>query len=194
MQVTQPSSDLLLGSVDVLRGMQKVTQTKPPVVSDAVRDTQAAIERAIKGDTAAVASVAAAPAAVTAASEPVATAGPSGWRIRLKPLPALLAPGNDPVRCWRQRPSRMRRCSRVKRFFRALPSGHYQVPDEIASLITFKQLNSRCLGSTLWLDTGIASMVVGRRRFFPVSTTSRVPTSSSTRCWVRVLLRVFAIH
>lgn len=109
MQVTSRSVDLLLKSVDVLREMMTCTQKKEPIDQQRVADLQFDLELVVaqKGTGAAAS---AAPAAAgtstpgpadpaTASSSPRTLApGMRAWRIDFKPLPELLARGNDPLR------------------------------------------------------------------------------------------------
>jgi two-component system chemotaxis sensor kinase CheA len=98
MQVTQPLSDLLLKSVDVMRAMLRATQSKEPIDAQVAADLQFDIELAIANK-----GIAAAPSAPVAVAAPTpvpasAAQGPAGWRIDFRPLPELLAHGNDPIR------------------------------------------------------------------------------------------------
>jgi two-component system, chemotaxis family, sensor kinase CheA len=106
MQVTQALSDLLLRSVDVMRGMLRATQSNEAGDANAASAAKQEIEQVIAGKGASTAAmptvapiVAAAPTSA-AANNPVAdrTIGSHGWRIAFRPLPELLAHGNDPIR------------------------------------------------------------------------------------------------
>ncbi len=98
MQVTQPLSDLLLKSVDVMRAMLRATQAKEPIDAQVAADLQFDIELAIANK-----GMGSAPSVPTASDAPPevptpAPQGPAGWRIDFRPLPELLAHGNDPIR------------------------------------------------------------------------------------------------
>ena len=103
MQVTQPISDLLLKSVDVMRAMLRAVQAKQPIDMQRVADVQFDIELAIaqKGapEVAAPAAPAAPPQAESAAGAAApASRGPRQWQIRFRPFRELFARGNDPLR------------------------------------------------------------------------------------------------
>lgn len=103
MQVSTQILDLLLKSVDVLRGMLKAVQRKEPIDQQGVADLQLDLELIVaqKGDTPGTGAGAAAPAAnASAPTVPAAPARPAGrrWHIALRPGPGLLARGNDPLR------------------------------------------------------------------------------------------------
>lgn len=107
MQVTSHIVDLLLKSVDVLRGMMTSTQKKEPIDQQHVADLQFDLELVVaQKPTAPIAAVAPAPAtvapavvtSVATAPAPVSIPGLRTWKIRLAPLPELLSRGNDPIR------------------------------------------------------------------------------------------------
>jgi two-component system chemotaxis sensor kinase CheA len=88
MQVTQALSDLLLKSVDAMRGMLTATQSEQPVDAQVVAAVQGAIEQAIvhKGVVPSAPVAASVATAVPPAVAPMA-ASPRGWQIRFRPLP-----------------------------------------------------------------------------------------------------------
>src|SRR5882757_2514065 len=92
MQVSAPTLDCLLKSVDVLREMLTAVRGKKPVDAQRVADLQFALE-------AIVARKDATSPAVAAARTPEATPPDTqlGWVIEFKPLPHLLLQGNDPL-------------------------------------------------------------------------------------------------
>jgi two-component system, chemotaxis family, sensor kinase CheA len=120
MNVTQPISDILLKSVDVMRDMLRAVQNNQTIDSQKVADLQFDLELAIAQKPAAVASdvpaasvaaapVSAAPTAVEVAavapgpatnSQPVA--GLPRWEIHFRPRADLLRRGNDPLRMLRE--------------------------------------------------------------------------------------------
>jgi two-component system chemotaxis sensor kinase CheA len=131
MNVTQPISNLLLKSVDVMRDMLRAVQSSQPMDAQLVADLQFDIEMAIAQKDAdapaapavlaPVAPVSAAPVvAAPVAEEPVALAttasapgpatnslmpaasAPARWEISFKPRAELLQRGNDPLRIFRE--------------------------------------------------------------------------------------------
>jgi two-component system chemotaxis sensor kinase CheA len=109
LNVTVHICDLMLKSVDVMRGMLRAVQHKTPVDAQAVADLQFDLELVVaqKG----AAAPAPTPAAqVMAAAAPIAAAGPDnaalpspaqaapGWLISVQPLAQMLIHGNDPLR------------------------------------------------------------------------------------------------
>ena len=122
MQVTQPISNILLKSVDVMREMLRAVQNTQPIDAQSVADLQFDLEVAIAQKDAApsvpapavAAQPPAAPVAVvpdaavstTAASPAIApepaTSGTPRWQISFKPHKELLARGNDPLRMLRE--------------------------------------------------------------------------------------------
>ena len=130
LQVTSPTLDLLLKSVDAMRDMLRAVQTKTPIDSQRVADLQfdteqilarrdaaaAAPPAATNGANASAVSVpassstpasptASAPAAAPAVAAPPAPTGASPqrhWKISFRPYPELFARGNDPLRMIRE--------------------------------------------------------------------------------------------
>jgi two-component system chemotaxis sensor kinase CheA len=100
MQATRVVCDLLLKSVDVLREMLRAVQHKQPVDAQRVADLQFDLELAIaqKQDLEPIRATAPAASAETAN----VAHGEHCWRIDFKPLPHLLAHGNDPLRMLRE--------------------------------------------------------------------------------------------
>ena len=85
--VTQPDVELLLRSVDVLRGLLDASRNGTELNHEAIAASQAELKATLSG---------AAPAAAVAAAAPAASS--SGWRIRFAPHPGLFRSGNDPMR------------------------------------------------------------------------------------------------
>lgn len=122
MQVTNPMSDLLLKSVDVMRAMLRAVQQKQPIDSQKVSDLQfdleliivqknaappAAAESAAPAQSSPDASAAAAAPAAPAANDSAASASPAPapvarWEISFRPYPQLFERGNDPLRMMRE--------------------------------------------------------------------------------------------
>ncbi|MEJ0039091.1 MAG: chemotaxis protein CheA [Gammaproteobacteria bacterium] len=112
LQVTSPTLDLLLKSVDAMRDMLRAVQTKTPIDSQRVADLQFDAEQILAHRNAAPAeSAAGAPAAAPAvaaasalaAAPAVASAPPARhWKISFRPYPELFARGNDPLRMLRE--------------------------------------------------------------------------------------------
>ena len=124
LQVTSPTLDLLLKSVDAMRDMLRAVQTKTPIDSQRVADLQFDAEQILARKDAAPAPAAttngastlAAPAsassstpAASAASTPaaalpaVAPISPQRhWKISFRPYLELFARGNDPLRMLRE--------------------------------------------------------------------------------------------
>ncbi|MFM2287367.1 MAG: hypothetical protein RL684_510 [Pseudomonadota bacterium] len=110
LNVTVHICDLMLKSVDVMRGMLRAVQHKTPVDAQAVADLQFDLELVVAQKGGAAAAVAAAPVVpepapatalvVPAVAEATATTtvAARGWRIGVRPLPSLLVHGNDPLR------------------------------------------------------------------------------------------------
>lgn len=100
--VTRPCVDLLLESVDVLRGMVKAARDKQDNDRTRVADMQRKLEQMLANG---AEQVAAAGPAVVVPAPPAdgATAGAAGsWRIRFSPHPDMLKRGNDPARIFRE--------------------------------------------------------------------------------------------
>jgi two-component system chemotaxis sensor kinase CheA len=99
MQATRVVCDLLLKSVDVLRDMLRAVQHKQPVDAQRVADLQFDLELAIaqKQNLEIVS-----PAPASAPDMANVAHGERCWRIDFKPLPHLLAHGNDPLRMLRE--------------------------------------------------------------------------------------------
>jgi two-component system chemotaxis sensor kinase CheA len=109
LNVTVHICDLMLKSVDVMRGMLRAVQHKTPIDAQAVADLQFDLELVVaqKGAAAPAPTPAAQP---TTAAAPVAAAGPDsaaavapaqaapGWLIGVQPLAQMLIHGNDPLR------------------------------------------------------------------------------------------------
>jgi two-component system chemotaxis sensor kinase CheA len=97
MQATRSVCDLLLKSVDVLREMLRAVQHKEAIDAQRVADLQFDLEVAIaqKVPVESNASIATPPAVANGHAE-------HSWRIDFKPLPHLLAHGNDPLRMLRE--------------------------------------------------------------------------------------------
>ena len=93
MQVTSALSDLLLRSVDLLREMLRAQQGREPLDAQRVADLQFDLELMVAQRGATVA--AAGPAAVNL------TRG-TRYQLMFRPLPQLLARGNDPLRMFRE--------------------------------------------------------------------------------------------
>lgn len=93
--VTQPDVDLLLRGVDMLRALFAAARDGSPLDTSAVAEVHAQLERALKGEAAAVTSV---PATVASIARVVG----SGWRIRFAPRAGLFRSGNDPLRILRE--------------------------------------------------------------------------------------------
>jgi two-component system chemotaxis sensor kinase CheA len=108
MQATRSVCDLLLKSVDVLRDMLRAVQHKQPVDAQQVADLQFDLELAI-AQKQSVEEVSA-PAISAASNSRVAEHGERYWRIDFKPLPHLLAHGNDPLRMLRELAASGRSC------------------------------------------------------------------------------------
>ncbi|MEZ5543376.1 MAG: chemotaxis protein CheA [Pseudomonadota bacterium] len=102
--VTRPGVDLLLESVDVLRGMVNAARDKESTDQARVADMQRKLEQMLAdgNDGASGAAHAAAAAAGDAADADGAAAGTGGWRIRFCPHPDMLKRGNDPARIFRE--------------------------------------------------------------------------------------------
>jgi two-component system chemotaxis sensor kinase CheA len=131
LQVTEPTSDLLLKSVDAMRDMLRAVQAKKPIDSQRVADLQSDAEKLLAQRNApahgasapapaasvaptsppgasAAASTDAAVAAQSAPPAPLASAtldaapGERHWKISFRPYPELFARGNDPLRMLRE--------------------------------------------------------------------------------------------
>lgn len=95
-QVTQQAVDVLLRSVDVLRGMLRALRDDHELDSANIAATQQELNQLLRhaqAETPAAADATAAPASDTAQAE---------WEIRFVPAPQLLRTGNDPVRLLRE--------------------------------------------------------------------------------------------
>lgn len=100
MQVTQPISNQLLKSVDVMREMLRAVQNKKPLDPQRVADVQFEVELLIAQRPKA-APAATIPAAATPAPAPARDAAPR-WHISLRPFPQFFARGNDPLRMFEE--------------------------------------------------------------------------------------------
>jgi two-component system, chemotaxis family, sensor kinase CheA len=108
LNVTMHICDLMLKSVDVMRGMLRAVQHKTPIDAQSVADLQFDLELVVaqKGASAAAAHAPAAAPAPVAVADPVeaavaqaaASATPAGWLISVQPLASMLIHGNDPMR------------------------------------------------------------------------------------------------
>jgi two-component system chemotaxis sensor kinase CheA len=112
LNVTIHICDLMLKSVDVMRGMLRAVQHKTPIDAQAVADLQFDLELVVAQKGAAATPPVAAPAppappavaapaavaAVPRADMPTPATAARGWRIGVTPLPSLLVHGNDPLR------------------------------------------------------------------------------------------------
>ncbi|MEZ5498483.1 MAG: chemotaxis protein CheA [Steroidobacteraceae bacterium] len=96
LDVSQSLLDLLLKSVDVMRGMLSATQTQQPIDAQLAADVQFDIELAINARPQPKSEAGEQP--MTAVPEKDATPAQAGWSIRFSPWPELLANGNDPLR------------------------------------------------------------------------------------------------
>jgi two-component system, chemotaxis family, sensor kinase CheA len=94
MQVTRQISDLLLKSVDVMRGMLRSVQHKSPIDAQGVADLQFDLELAIAQKSQQPQQPAAAPVAKKECTH--------RWRIHFRPYPQLFVHGNDPLRMLRE--------------------------------------------------------------------------------------------
>ncbi len=106
-QVTVPTVDLLLESVDCLREMIQATQAGTALDSTRISDLQRRLETMLKSRDGAEPAASAAPppqALAAAPASPTAVPVPAsreGWLIRFVPHANLLKTGNDPVRILR---------------------------------------------------------------------------------------------
>jgi two-component system chemotaxis sensor kinase CheA len=93
LHVSTHLCDLMLKSVDVVRGMLRSAQHKTPIDAQSVADLQFDLELVVaqKGTAAAPATLA--PASAAAHGSPGA-----GWQISVQPLASMLIHGNDPLR------------------------------------------------------------------------------------------------
>lgn len=98
-EVTKPSVELLLRSVDVLRGMINALQNDVQNDHNAVSAVQADLEMMLAGDSAQTKT----PDIVPVGANPPGV-GPSanGWQICFKPFPGMFSSGNDPVLMFRE--------------------------------------------------------------------------------------------
>ena len=94
-QVTQPAVDLMLASVDVLRGMLTSLRDSSELNAEQIARVQDELEALLKGHVAAV-ETAAPPQQV------VADNAAGKWRVIFKPFANLFKTGNDPVRIIRE--------------------------------------------------------------------------------------------
>jgi two-component system chemotaxis sensor kinase CheA len=94
---TSDAVDVLLGSVDVLRGLLTAARDGVPQDGLAVEAQRAALARVLAAKPAEVAS-SASPAGDTAPAAPVTT----GWHVVFRPLAHLMRTGNDPLRLLRE--------------------------------------------------------------------------------------------
>src|SRR5882757_9867904 len=94
MQVSAPTLDSLLKSVDVLREMLTAVRGRKPVDAQRVADLQFDLDAIVaRKDAAADTAAAHTPPSVQGAPPDTR----SGWVIEFKPLPHLLLQGNDPL-------------------------------------------------------------------------------------------------
>lgn len=100
--VTRDGVDLLLESVDVLRGMVNAERDKESIDLPRVQAMQQKLERMLAVKNAGEADAAPAAEAVPAAAGDDAGAGGAGWHIRFAPHPDMLRRGNDPTRIFRE--------------------------------------------------------------------------------------------
>jgi two-component system chemotaxis sensor kinase CheA len=91
--VTREDVDLLLQSVDCLRGMLGATRDNAALDSDRIASMQRQLEQALN------AAPQGTPAAVKA---PVVAPAASGWVVNFRPHPHLMKTGNDPLRLIRE--------------------------------------------------------------------------------------------
>ena len=94
-QATREVVDLLLASVDCLRGMLAATRDGVPIDAGRIASTQSALE-AVLNQTPNIDSALVAPNS----AKPIAGIG--GWRVMFRPFPHLLRTGNDPARIFRE--------------------------------------------------------------------------------------------
>ena len=126
LQVTEPTSDLLLKSVDAMRDMLRAVQAKEPIDTQRVADLQFEAEMILAKKSPAAAAPAApvpahaveapkaeasvtapapaadAPAAAPAPAPAPEASAPHSWKISFRPYPELFARGNDPLRMIRE--------------------------------------------------------------------------------------------
>lgn len=96
-QVTQQAVDVLLRSVDVLRGMLRALRDDHELDSTNIAATQQELNQLLNH-----AQAADAPSASDATGTPASAAAQAEWEIRFVPAPQLLRTGNDPVRLLRE--------------------------------------------------------------------------------------------
>ena len=100
-EVTQPSIDVMLAAVDVLRDMLSRLQNHDPIDEERAADVQGQLE-AILGmgsDHSEAASTSASPAADSA---PAAVDSDGIWKIKIIPEKELIQTGNEPIRIFRE--------------------------------------------------------------------------------------------
>ncbi len=96
--IERSAADLLLESVDVLRGMVDAAQNNTENDQARVADVQGRLEALLAGGSGAPAADAASESAPT----PDAPVAAAGWRIYFAPGPELLTRGNEPTRILRE--------------------------------------------------------------------------------------------
>lgn len=99
----KPVIDLLLESVDVLRGLLAEAQGEAEADPARVASLNERLEACLGGEAPAPASppVAAAPGKTEAATQAATESHGQGWRIRFDPHPGIMQRGNDPLRILR---------------------------------------------------------------------------------------------
>ncbi|TXG98042.1 MAG: chemotaxis protein CheA [Nevskiaceae bacterium] len=94
--------DLLLRSVDVVRGLLTAARDGSPADVGTVAALRAELEATLAHDPAAAAGAATAAPVPATAPVPAAAAGTRGWRIHFVPHAGLFRSGNDPMRILRE--------------------------------------------------------------------------------------------
>lgn len=97
-EVTKPSVELLLRSVDVLRGMINALQNDAQNDHVMVSAVQADLEMMLAGESPQQQAADVAPMTIN----PDAELSAKGWQIRFKPFPEMFSSGNDPVLMFRE--------------------------------------------------------------------------------------------
>lgn len=104
-QVTTDILDQLLKSVDMLRDMLRATQHKATIDMQRVADLQFDLEVVVARKESELAPTVAGPAQVAAPAPALPerpAQDPNQWQISFRPLPQLLAHGNDPLRLFHE--------------------------------------------------------------------------------------------
>lgn len=102
-EIERGAVDLLLKSVDVLRGMVDAAQSGGEVDQGRVSDVQGRLETLLSGEAPAPSEPATATsAAVDAAADSAPAEAPAGWKILFAPGPEMLVRGNEPLRIFRE--------------------------------------------------------------------------------------------